>query len=656
MSPELYGLSATINVSMRGLPIRAQLLIVLVVVLPHAGCWREKPPYSPSEALQLFQVPSGFRVELVAAEPGIEDPVAMAFDERGRLFVVEMSDYPLGRQGGKIKLLEDRDDDGFFESSTLFASGLSFPTGVLPWKEGILVTAAPHVFYLADTNGDNRADLKEIVLTGFAATNPRLRVNGLRYGLDNWIYAAYPKVELPARYVKEFGDLGSEIRFPKYPRARAFGFFGKEMDLRFRPDQMRVEPIAGNSQYGNTFDRWGNRFTVGNNNHVRHVVIQNKYLLRNPYLAVESAMHFSSDHGNAATLYPITKQPEYMHRSESGHFASPCGISVYEGGAFPPPYHGAYFVCDPVHNVIHCDTLLPRGPTFVARRALREREFLASIDSWFRPVFTTLGPDGALYVVDFYRKVIEHPEWIPLEKMREADLHAGNDRGRIYRIVHETLQQASAKPKLHHLERAQLVQNLSHSNMWWRLRSQQLIVERQDKSLIPELQILAGKSPSPYARLHALWTLDGLNALDPDLILFGLEDSHAGVRENAVQLAESLLSDNRISDKLLGMATDPSERVRFQLACTLGLLPKQKSFPVLRELLLRHLNNSWFQIAVLASASENAEEWYKALTSEPAFVANHSRPKQELLRRVTSIMTKRQQARNRRRPHHGSTP
>lgn len=635
--------------------------IALPLTLLLCACTRQGPPYSPGEALKSFQLPPGFRMELVAAEPQVVDPVAMAFDAQGRLFVVEMPDYPMGERAGRVKLLRDGDGDGRFERSTVFADHLRFPNGVLPWKGGILVTAAPDIVYLQDTNGDDRADTRRVVLTGFAATNPQLRLNGLRYGLDNWIYAAYPKVGRPDRYRKEFGDLGSPIRFPDRPGLTPVDVFGKGMDLRFRPEEGRLEPVAGNSQFGNTFDRWGNRFTVWHNNHVRHVVIQAHYLLRNPYLAVESAMEFLSDHGNAATLYPITKDPLHIHESEIGHFTSSCGISVYEGGAFPSEYAGTLFVCDPVHNVIHRDVLDRRGATFVARRGHEASEFLASSDSWFRPVFTTLGPDGALYVVDFYRKIVEHPEWMPLEMMDRADFSAGSDRGRIYRIVHES-GGPWLIPRLQRAGTAELVGALTHQSLWWRLMAQQLLVERQDRTAAPELRRLALQGDAAETRLHALWTLDGLETLDVETLRQALSDRNPGVRENAIRLAEKRLDDRAVVDRLLALVDDPSSRVQFQLACTLGELVasaryspdrksgavsrnlSQQSFGLLQRIALRNLDDSWFQIAVLSSAGENALEWFRTVAARADLQQTPADARKQFLLRIASILGARERS------------
>jgi putative membrane-bound dehydrogenase-like protein len=632
--------------SMRSIdPTLVTLLNAFVLVWMTAliGCGRQKAPLSPQQALKAFQLPAGFRIELVAAEPDVVSPVAISFDERGRLFVVEMVDYPLKNEPlGRIKLLEDRDGDGQFERSTVFADNLHFPNGVMAWRNGVLVTCAPDIIYLADTDGDDRADVRRVVLTGFAETNPQLRVNGLVYGIDNWIYAAYPEGAVPTVYVKEFGDTGKPIFFPGRPEVAAVEIH--QTDLRFQPDKGMLEAVAGNSEFGNTFDPWGNRFTVWNNDHVRHVVIQNQYLKRNPYLPPLSAMESVSDHEKASKVYPVTQEPSYIHDSELGHFTSACGISVYSGGAFPPEYEGNFFVCEPAHNLVHRDRLVANGPTFFAKRACPEVEFLASTDGWFRPAFTTVGPDGALYIVDIYRKVIEHPEWIPPEQLNEPDLYAGSQRGRIYCVVHESAR-PTQKPKLNEANVSELLQHLSNPNMWWRTTAQRLLVERGDASAVPLLKELARQSSSPLARVHALWTLEGLGRLESELVIQALGDSQPGIREQAIRLAEQHLQDSKLKNRLLQMSEDPDERVQFQLACTLGQVREELAFQGLQQIAFRHIDNKWFQLAILTAVAEDAPRWFRRLTSPGGLTGQPTKGAQEFLAQLTSIVGARQKDR-----------
>ncbi len=623
--------------------IIVQDLCLALGLLTLGGC-REgtSPPYSPEEALWTFRLPQGFRIELVASEPMIGDPVAMAFDAQGRMFVLEMGDYPMQPDPqGRVIVLEDSDGQGVFTKRSVYADNLPFPTGLMPWRDGVLVAAAPHIYYLPDEDQDLQADERRVLLTGFNPYNPQLRVNGLLYGIDNWIYGAYPKVGPSRRHPRLFGQPGEPLHFPDHPEVPAVDVSSLGTDFRFRPDLQKLEPVSGNSQYGNAFDARGNRFGLWNNNHIRHPVVAHRYLARNPYLAVSSTMQFPSDHENQSTVYPLTDNPIYIHESQVGKFTSSCGNSIYSAAQFPDRLRGAYFVCDPLHNLVHCDLLSPDGPTFSAKRAFEQKEFLASTDAWFKPVFTTVGPDGALYVVDYYRKYIEHPDYVPEGLEGQFDLRAGAGRGRIYRVLYEGTQLEPTKPELQFADSRQLAQTLAHANMWWRITAQRLLVERQAESALPHLRKLLQRADSPESRIHALWTLEGIGGLEPDLLLQALLDEDAGVREHAVRLSEQVESAF-LKAKLLKLLDDPDDRVQFQLACTLGLLPEAESFPALTQILKQHQENRWFQVAVLTSAAENAQGWFQTLTGDRTFLSSESEGKRELLSRITHILGARQ--------------
>ena len=620
---------------------------VLAAVLT-GGCADAEPPYSPEAALQSFQLAPGFRIELAAAEPEIVDPISMAFDERGRLFVVEMRDYPISDKPlSRIKLLEDRDGDGRFEHSSVFVDGLHMAHGVLPWKGGILVTCAPDILYFTDTDDDGRADRRKVILTGFAQVNPQLRINTPLFEMDNWIYAAYPRFGVGRRF-KQFSDQGQPIHFPDHPEIAPVDVFERRSDIRFKPAKLQIEPVSGNSEFGHTFNARGHRFPSWNNNHLRHSVIETRYLERNPYLQVDNPIQTVSDHGQPAPVYPITDDPHLQDirqtrlLKELGHFTSACGQSIYSGGRFPQPYDGAYFIAEPAHNLVHCDILSAQGATYTGSGAFGESEFLASRDSWFMPVFTTTGPDGALYVVDFHRKIVEHPEWIREDFVDDQELfYAGQDRGRIYRIVHGETEPLEP-PRLHQAGAAELLDRLFHPNRWWRLTAQRLLVERQDQSVVPNLKELARSGASSRGRMHALWTLEGLGALDAELVLNGLSDESPEVREQAIRMGESYLSDRRIVKRMLEMTGDPDERVRFQLACTLGELPANVSFKPLVKIAADHMEDPWFQVAVLSAAGEHTARWFRAVIGNRDFASGGTEGRQLFLRRLTGMIGARQ--------------
>jgi len=601
------------------------------------------PPYSPQSALKTLKIEAGFHIELFASEPQISDPVAMDFDEDGRIYVVEMHGYPLDiGPSGKVKLLRDTDGDGRPDLTTVFADGLVMPTGVMRWKKGVLVTAAPDILYFEDSNGDGRADIKKVVLTGFPFSNPQHTVNGPVYGLDNWIYLAF---EGPSRGIlfPQFSDPGQALRFLDRPDVASVEV-GRRA-VRFRPDSFAVEQRSGETQFGHAFDAWGHYFTLNNSNHARHEVIAARYLNRNPDLLVPTAMQNISDHGSNARVYPINRNLRVEMLTEFGEFTSACGMTQYWGGAFPPEFNGVSFVNEPVHNLVHRDVLRDSGSTFIASRARDGVEFLASTDPWFRPVNLTVGPDGALYLLDYYREVIEHPEWTSTSVQTSQNLYNGSDRGRIYRIVPDSSPLPPARNlRLSRASDEELVRSLESPNVWWRRTAQRLLVDRQSAASVTPLKNLFRQSSSSLARLHALWTLEGLNQSDSSLIESALSDPEAGVRENAILLAETHLKDEpTLSAALLKLAQDPSPKVRFQLLCTLGFIDTPASRLAQDQLLLGGLEDEWMQLAALSASSDRAIQYFDmASARRPELTGTESDARRSFLRKVGAVIGARQ--------------
>ncbi len=557
------------------------------------------PPLSPAESLAKIHVPVGFTAELVAAEPLLESPVAIDWDERGRLWVVEMVDYPLGldgkgKPGGRVRILEDTNGDGRYDKTTIFAEGLKFPTGILTWRDGVLITAAPEILFLRDTDGDGKADVSKVLFSGFLEGNQQLRVNGLRWGLDNWVYCA------SGAHDRGYGTttkLKSHLNGQEY----AIG----SRDFRFRPDTGELDAQSGPSQFGRNPDNWGNWFGEMNSWPLWHYVLQDHYIRRNPHVAAPDPVQQVVTPRNPQ-VFPASKAEKRFHSfNEAGHFTSACAATIYRDELlFGMGNTRHAFTCEPFHNLVQHNIVSDDGVTFASRRASEETlvDFFASEDRWCRPVMTRTGPDGALWVVDMYRYMIEHPEWLPPEGKADLLPHyrLGEERGRIYRVFSKDKAPRKMTP-LGPLTLSQLVNALDSPNGWQRDKVQMLLLWKKDIAAVPLLEKLARKSKNPLARLHALCTLDGLGALTPDLVDWALGDPHPGLRINALRLAESR-STPRVVAAATKLVDDHDLKVRLQLACTLGEWKNHAAGKALGRLAVANYADKFIIAAVMSSA------------------------------------------------------
>ena len=572
------------------------LLLFGLLILMEACHNKPVSPFSKSaeEALSTFELQPGFKIELIATEPLVTDPVDMEIDENGKMYVVEMKGVPFDKSGtGSVKILTDTNGDGLLDKSTVFADSLVMPSSIMRWKKGLLVTDPPNVLYFEDTDGDNVADIKNIVLTGFDSSDLESNVNNPVFGLDNWIYLG------------NGGTSGSDIYYPGKPSSPHLPDNAREHMIRFKPERNELEMLSGRTQFGHTFDAWGNHFMVSNDNHIFQEVIHQQYLKRNPDLLVSDAEQSISDHGSDAEVYPITRNPENQLLTDVGVFTSACGITCYLGGAFPAPFNSnTSFVAEPAQNLVHVDHLQEKGATFSASRVIKNKEFLASTDPWFRPVNFYIGPDGALYVVDFYRQFIEGPEFMDEEVVRSANLYNGTDKGRIYRISAAGAAPATwmKKMDLGKATTEQLVEKLADVNIWWRLNAQRLLLDRNAKDAVPSLIRMVQTGTSPLGRLHALWTLDGMNEINTGLIIHALADEDPGVRENAIRIAEIHINNSPdLAAALVKLRNDPDSKVRYQLLGTLGFVNTPEANQARKDLLFKDINDEWVQIAALSA-------------------------------------------------------
>ncbi len=562
----------------------------------------EPGPKSPQESLACIKTRPGFTVELMAAEPLVQSPIAFAWGPDGKFWVVEMGDYPLGsdgkgKPGGRIKYLTRSREDGPYDKATVFLDGLSFPTGVTPYGKGVIVTCAPEIFYAEDTRGDGKADKKVVLFTGFIEGNPQHRVNGLVYGFDDWWYGAN-------------GDSGGTVRSLK--TGKEFDLRGR--DFRLRPEDGAFETQTGSTQFGRSRDDVGNWFGNNNSKPLYHFVLDEHYLRRNPYLIPPDPRVQVSVTPGAAAVYPISKPlPRFNDFEALNHFTSACSAIVYRDDLFGPEFVNNTFVSEPVHNLVHREIMTAKGTTFTSRRADDEQksEFLASSDNWFRPTTIQTGPDGALWIADMYRYVIEHPQWIPKEWQEKLDLRAGHDKGRIYRVYPK-----DSKPRpipiLDKLTSAQLAERLESSNGWTRDTAQQLLIQRKDPESLQDLERILQKSANPLARLHALATAREIAPGDRAPILQGLKDTNASVRRWAIRWGEPLLSsDKEVLDKVLTLGDDPDPQVRLQTAYSLRQISSAGA--TLARLALEHRQDEYLLTAIASSLHEqNLQDFMRA--------------------------------------------
>lgn len=587
-------------------------------------------PRSPEESLAAWHVKEGYEIELVVAEPLVIDPVAIDWGADGKLWVAEMHDYPSGidgegKAGGRIRLLEDTDGDGRYDKSTIFLDGINFPTGVMAWKGGVLVTAAPELFYAEDTDGDGRADVRKTLYSGFHQGNQQLRVNGLRWGLDNWVYCG------SGSHHGGYGA-GNQIKAHLLDKDIEVG----SRDFRIRPDTGEIDPQAGPSQFGRNRDDWGNWFGVQNSYPAWHYVLADHYMRRNPHFAPPDPRKIFTT--SNPPCYPATPPLDRFHNVDhTGRFTSACSAVIYRDELlFPRGSAQHVFTCEPVHNLVQRNILTESGVSFDFEHDPSEEklDFLASEDPWTRPVMVRTGPDGALWVVDMYRYMIEHPHWLTQKgkELLRPMYRAGDDRGRLYRVYPKGKRPRTV-PRLDKMTGAELVAVLESPNGWQRDMAQRLLVERQEASTIPALQQLARTSESPLARLHALYTLDGMGALDAALLIERLADEHPGVRRHALRLAEPLGTENaELRQAALTLTDDSNLALRLQLTYTLGQWNTPEAAQALAKLAIASTGDTYLLAAVMSSL--NAENVVEVLRSVKQANSQSSAAHEELLGRL----------------------
>lgn len=569
------------------------------------------------KALKSFQLEEGLAIELVAAEPLVVDPVAFAFDDQKNLFVIEDRGYPDPIDGssapkiGRIALLKDTNNDGQYDKRTEFATGLSYPNGILPWKGGIFVTCAPHIYYFKDTNDDGYADIQEIVLTGFNDDKTaQIRVSHPTLGLDGWVYVTS-------------GLNSGKITSPKHPNRPAVAF--TTADGRFHPETFEFQSTGGRSQFGLAFDSFGRRFGTSNRHPVMQMMIEPWHLQRN------KALQFTETHQNVsaveanAKVFPISGAvttaefiPALMSKGHTGTFTSASGVLVYNGDGLTPAHKGNVFICESAQNLVQRQIMEEDGVGFTSKLPYEGKEFLSSTDEWFRPVFLQHGPDGALYVADMHRKVIDHPAYVPEESRHLLDFESGKADGRIYRIVSKEKAGTplNTTPWQFTADK-DLVTALLSQNEWQQQTAFQIILSHQKQSIVPKLKELVVSAPLAETRTKAIWLLHHLQHADASLLGQAMQDQSPAVREQVVRIIGSQANtSDELNAIVLRGAQDKHPKVQFHSALALGNTSDTKSVQALAQLAAQRGDDKWIRNAILSGIGDHASLFLQALQSQ----------------------------------------
>jgi glucose/arabinose dehydrogenase len=541
----------------------------------------DSPALAAEDALKTFYMPPGYQVELVASEPLIQEPVALDWDLEGRLWAVEMPGFMADIRGsnehdpiGRVVVLEDTNSDGRMDKRTVFADGLVLARSLKVLDRGILVAEPPNVWLMRDTNGDLRVDTKERITDHYGRFegDPQNNANGFYWGLDNRMYTAGQS----------------------------------NIQLRLKDGVFEVQQTLSRGEWGVSQDDGGRTYRNTNESALHVDLVQTSYYARNPNLPRTRGSYerLADDNPELNTVWPVRPNPGTNRAYQVGidredgslaRFTSVCAPLVYRGDRLPADVYGNVFVAEPAANLVSRLILSDDGTMIRARKAYDRGEFLASTDERFRPVFLTNAPDGTLYIADMYRGIIEHrisvTEYLR-DQISSRKLDRPTSYGRIYRVVHDSTRRDTANP-FARASSGQLVDALAHPNGWRRDTAQRLLVERGARSEVPNLTKLATAAADWRTRLHALWILDGLDAIQPATVMAALQDGNRDVRVSAIRLAERWLGENGhpIQAALLKRLDDSDWAVHQQLAASIGALPAGARESAALEVLDRYAND-----------------------------------------------------------------
>lgn len=582
-------------------------------------------PLSPEESMAKIQLPPGYRIELVASEPMVQEPVALAWDGNGSMYVAEMNTFMKDDKAtgqfeptSSIKLLEDTDWDGKMDKATIFIDSLLLPRAILPVGDQLLVqeTNVKHIWSYRDTDGDGKADEKKMVFRNdqIDLRNVEHQNGGLVWNLDNWIY--------PTR---------DNLRY-------------KYSDGKLIADTI-IDNMTG--QWGLTADNYGRLFFSEAGPGLPAVQIQQ--------MPAYGALNFKDQYTPAfAVPWPVignldAQGGENALRPEDNtlnHFTSGCGQSIFRGDRLPADMQGDYFIAEPVGRIIKRGRIHNKNGKIYIDNVYEGKDWLASADMNFRPLNTYTGPDGTFYIVDMYHGIIQESEWTGpgtyINKIiKEKELYKNRGMGRIYRVVHEDFTPDKQRPNMLNEPSSKLVTYLAHPNGWWRDQAQMLMVVRNDKSVVPTLKNIAlGKKatlmekPSHITRIHALWTLEGLGAMDKDILLQALTDPEPQIRKTAVWISEMYIrqNDQEVLEKLNAMKEDTSADVRVQLALSLRTNKEGRAPAILKELLAANQDNELIQ-----ASYQSHVETLQRIAAERERVKNISPAERELIAKGATI-------------------
>lgn len=591
---------------------------------------------TPAESLAQMEIHSDFEVQLVASEPLIRDPGAIAIDEFHRMYVCELPEYNAYAaaddpgESGAVKLLTDENGDGKYDSAITFLSDIPYPTAVICWDGGVFIGSSPDIIYAKDTDNDGKADIRKVIFTGFGSDKAgEGHLNSFRWGLDNRIHISTNLTGGEVSAVAEGGMKAQSVR------GRGFVFDPRDLSV--------FELTTGGGQHGMSMDNWSRKYVCSNSVPAQMLMFDDRYLARNPNLkSLDAAVNIAPD-GKFTHLFRISKAEPWrelrtmLRRTKQfagsdeggkpfGFFTGATGITVYRGDAWPEQYHGNLFVGDVANNLVYRARLENDGLRVIAHRADEEQEFLASKDLWFRPVQFENAPDGCLYVLDISRELIEGAAFLPPEFLKYLDPVSGNDRGRIYRIAPKGFQ-SKIGANLGELTTRELANVVNHTNGWHRDTAQRLLYTRQDKSAVSALRAIArGHTNSTTSgRYTALYALDGLGAADEESIVTCLTATDAIVRFHALRVSESYLkTSTAISAAVISLIKDNDLRVKYQLAYSIGEAHTTAKVPVLATLLKQFSDDTYMQLAILSSLSDGMGDVFTLLQSDDEFLSDRS--------------------------------